>query len=155
MVPNSHDEDQFWPLLGSFKSTNRIQTNYLNTQFLLCPTSSLLLLLKDGQRGSGSHGLSVRKATRTKSRGPKSLQLEVGARRAPRILVDICGSSVMALVALPWHCGGPCTALVGPLSTLKMCIALTFCGGGPSSFLWWPYSCPTMLVQGDFFTGTP
>ena len=96
-----------------------------------------------------------RKATRTKSRGPKSLQLEVGARRAPRILVDICGSSVMALVALPWLCGGPCTALVGPLSTLKMCIALTSCGGGPSSFLWWPYSCPTMLVQGDFFTGTP
>ena len=36
-------------------------------------------------------GLSARKARRTKSRGPKGLQLEVGARRAPRLLVyDIC-----------------------------------------------------------------
>ena len=31
----------------------------------------------------GSHGLSGRRARRTKSRGPKGLQLEVGARRAP------------------------------------------------------------------------
>ena len=31
----------------------------------------------------GSHGLSARRARRTKSRGPKGLQLEVGARRAP------------------------------------------------------------------------
>ena len=35
----------------------------------------------------GSHGLSARRARRTKSRGPKGLQLEVGARRAPRLLV--------------------------------------------------------------------
>ena len=34
-----------------------------------------------------SHGLSARRARRTKSRGPKGLQLEVGARRAPRLLV--------------------------------------------------------------------
>ena len=33
------------------------------------------------------HGLSARRARRTKSRGPKGLQLEVGARRAPRLLV--------------------------------------------------------------------
>ena len=36
-------------------------------------------------------GLSARRARRTKSRGLKGLQLEVGARRAPRLLVpDIC-----------------------------------------------------------------
>ena len=35
----------------------------------------------------GSHGLSARRARRTKSRGPKGPQLEVGARRAPRLLV--------------------------------------------------------------------
>ena len=35
----------------------------------------------------GSHGLSARKGRRMKSRGPKGLQLEVGARRAPRLLV--------------------------------------------------------------------
>ena len=34
-----------------------------------------------------SHGLSARRARRTKSRGPKGLHLEVGARRAPRLLV--------------------------------------------------------------------
>ena len=34
-----------------------------------------------------SHGLSARRAQRTKSRGPKGLLLEVGARRAPRLLV--------------------------------------------------------------------
>ena len=46
----------------------------------------------------GSHGLSARRARRTKSRmpegqkaGPKGRQLEVGAQRAPRLLVpDIC-----------------------------------------------------------------
>ena len=32
-------------------------------------------------------GLSARRARWTKSRGPKGLQLEVGARRAPRLLV--------------------------------------------------------------------
>ena len=35
----------------------------------------------------GSHGLSARRARRSKSRGPKSLQLEVWVRRAPRLLV--------------------------------------------------------------------
>ena len=35
----------------------------------------------------GSHGLNARRARRTKSRGPKGLQLEVGARRALRHLV--------------------------------------------------------------------
>ena len=34
----------------------------------------------------GSHGLSARRARRTKSRGPKGLHLEVGARRTPRLL---------------------------------------------------------------------
>ena len=33
-------------------------------------------------------GLSARRARRTKSRCPKDLQLEVGARRAPRLLVE-------------------------------------------------------------------
>ena len=37
----------------------------------------------------GSHGLNARRARRTKSRGPKGLQLEVGARRAPRLIVSI------------------------------------------------------------------
>ena len=43
----------------------------------------------------GSHGLSARRARRTKSRmpegqkaGPKGRQLEVGAQRAPRLLVS-------------------------------------------------------------------
>ena len=35
-----------------------------------------------------SHGLSARRARRTKSRGPKGPQLEVGAWRAPRLLVS-------------------------------------------------------------------
>ena len=49
----------------------------------------------------GSHGLSARRARRTKSRGPKGLQLEVGARRAPRLLVYICNrpSSVQELLS--------------------------------------------------------
>ena len=37
----------------------------------------------------GSHGLSARRARRTMSRGPKGLQLEVGARRALRLLVTL------------------------------------------------------------------
>ena len=36
-----------------------------------------------------STGLSARRAWRTKSRGPKGLHLEVGARRAPRLLSQI------------------------------------------------------------------
>ena len=36
----------------------------------------------------GSRGLSARRARRTKSRGPKGPQLEVGARRAPTLLVS-------------------------------------------------------------------
>ena len=39
--------------------------------------------LKQAQRT----GLSARRAQRTKSRGPKGPQLEVGARRVPRLLV--------------------------------------------------------------------
>ena len=34
-------------------------------------------------------GLSARRARRTKSRGPNGLQLEVGARRAPRLVDGI------------------------------------------------------------------
>ena len=41
----------------------------------------------------GSHGLSARRARRTKSRGPKGLQLEVGARRASKFLVEDNGDS--------------------------------------------------------------
>ena len=37
----------------------------------------------------GSHGLSGQRARRTKSRGPKGLQLENGAQKAPRLLVPI------------------------------------------------------------------
>ena len=36
----------------------------------------------------GSHGLSARRARTTKSRGLKDLQLEIRARRAPRLLVE-------------------------------------------------------------------
>ena len=42
----------------------------------------------------GSHGLSAQRARRTKSGGPKGLQLEFGAQRAPRLLV----------VHISWHC---------------------------------------------------
>ena len=44
----------------------------------------------------GSHGLSARRARRTKSRGPKGLHLEVGARRAPRLLVSHICSVIMS-----------------------------------------------------------
>ena len=37
----------------------------------------------------GSRGLSARRVRRTKSRGPKGLQLEVVARRATRLLYTI------------------------------------------------------------------
>ena len=37
--------------------------------------------------GHGSHGLSALRARRTKSRGPKGLQLEVGPRSCPRLIV--------------------------------------------------------------------
>ena len=47
----------------------------------------VMVLTRDGW-WRGSHGLSARRARRTKSRGPKGLQLEVGARRAPRLLVS-------------------------------------------------------------------
>ena len=41
------------------------------------------------QGGAGRHtGLSARRARRTKSGGPKGLQLKVGARKAPRLLVN-------------------------------------------------------------------
>ena len=40
------------------------------------------------EKERGSHGLSARRARRTKSRGPKGPQLEVGDRRAPRLLVS-------------------------------------------------------------------
>ena len=52
----------------------------------------------------GSHGLSARRAWRTKSRGPKGLQLEVGAWRAPRLLVMIIfGSPKHALIWQIWY----------------------------------------------------
>ena len=46
----------------------------------------VMVLTRDGW-WRGSHGLSAWRVRRTKSRGPKGLQLEVGARRAPRLLV--------------------------------------------------------------------
>ena len=60
--------------------------------------SSVMVLACDGVRPCyglslvmslwrGSHGLSARRTRRRKSRTPKGLQLEVGARRAPRLLV--------------------------------------------------------------------
>ena len=59
-------------------------------------------------------GLSAQRARRTKSRGLKNLQLEVGACRAPRLLVAYivyiyfkrCGMVVglyFPRVALAWH----------------------------------------------------
>ena len=44
----------------------------------------VMVLTRDGWC-CGSHGLSARRAGRSKSRGPKGLQQEVGARRAPRL----------------------------------------------------------------------
>ena len=64
----------------------------------------------------GSHGLSARRARRTKSRGPEGLQLEVGARRAPKLLVYIYLS--MSYMASSW------TAIAILLLPLK-CIPLT------------------------------
>ena len=48
----------------------------------------------------GSHGLSARRARRMKSRGPKGLQLENGARRAPRLLV-VDNSIIQHLLGVP------------------------------------------------------
>ena len=51
----------------------------------------------------GSHGLSARRARRTKSRGPKGLHLEVGALRAPRLLVHN-KDSFNTLFIVPYRC---------------------------------------------------
>ena len=51
-------------------------------------------------------GLSARRARRTKSRGPKGLQPEVGARRAPRLLVVKYSYSKMVKDSnFPYHIG--------------------------------------------------
>ena len=59
--------------------------------------SKMVQMVKNGQNGGPDlkrarrTGPSARRARGTKSRGPKGLQLEVGARRAPRLLVaNIC-----------------------------------------------------------------
>ena len=65
----------FWPYLGNEKSYRR-SAGVKTTEFL-----GLFSQLR------GSHSLSAQRARRTKSRGPKGLQLEVGARRAPKLLV--------------------------------------------------------------------
>ena len=59
---------------------------------IIHPTPRIALFVRSLVRNKISaaymaHGLSARRARRTKSRGPKGLQLEVGARRAPRLLV--------------------------------------------------------------------
>ena len=54
--------------------------------------SQLLKIVKNGRpdlKRARRTGLSARRTRRTKSRGPKGLQLEVGARRAPRLLYTI------------------------------------------------------------------
>ena len=60
----------------------------------------------------GSHDLSARRARRTKSRGPKGPQLEVGARRAPRLLLFYngcrkwmlpCGATLACKIPLVNH----------------------------------------------------
>ena len=57
----------------------------------------------------GSHGLSARRAQRTKSRGPKGLQLEVGARRAPRLVAYIyCFQAVQHLDKSLWNILSKC-----------------------------------------------
>ena len=48
--------------------------------------ASVLVLVRVISPLHGSRGLSVRRGRRMKSRGPKGLQLEVGALRAPWIL---------------------------------------------------------------------
>ena len=58
----------------------------------------LVLTLDESLRGS--HGLSARRARRTKSKGPKGLQLEVGARRAPKLLVCFIFVSYLILPAI-------------------------------------------------------
>ena len=53
----------------------------------------------------GSHGLRARRARRTKSRGLKGLHLEVGARRAPRLLVlNIFTTDIKVSVVLDVGC---------------------------------------------------
>ena len=49
----------------------------------------------------GSHGLSARRARRTKSRGPKGLRLEVRARRAPRLLSIKINLSTHMPISIP------------------------------------------------------
>ena len=71
--------------------------------FYRAPSSiSDYLILPTTASVRGSHGLSARRARRTKSRmpegqkaGPKGRQLEVGAQRAPRLLVCYIFEKVM------------------------------------------------------------
>ena len=54
--------------------------------------SKMVKMVKNGRpdlKRARRTGLSTRRARKTKSRGPKGLQLEVGAQRAPRLLVTI------------------------------------------------------------------
>ena len=72
--PNWSSSFQNVLLLESPCSFVRPEQNFSRVTWVGSPVSPL----------RGSHGLSARRARRTKSRGPKGLQLEVGARRAPR-----------------------------------------------------------------------
>ena len=69
----------------------------------------------------GSHGLSARRARRTKSNrpegpkaGPKGRSLEVRARRAPRLLVDRYFQKTMSDPLFPMEGLEPLTVKVGP-----------------------------------------
>ena len=55
--------------------------------------SAQVMVLTRDESLRGSHSLSAWMARRTKSRGPKGLQLKVRARRAPRFLVPFISSA--------------------------------------------------------------
>ena len=84
----------------------------------------------------GSHGLSARRAWRTLSSspegpkaGPKSRSLEVGARRAPRLLVQYKGKTIMTQgVQLTWEevCTGSGWKWTGPWNTSSIFILFEF-----------------------------
>ena len=84
-------------------------------------------------------GLSARRARRTKSRGPRGLQLEVGARRAPRLLVFYILYS--CLVAIPINLA--LTRDFLSLFDIDIQIWHTFAQGWSPTFL----SCPLSSIH--------
>ena len=100
----------------------------------------------------GSRGLSARRARRTKSRGPKGLQLEVGVRRAPRLLMSYIFCSALNLkVVFTQPPGGAPSQLVvpGSSSSAVVCEAAAAAASSLNSAAHFKQHClPVCLTRG-------